>query len=253
MQEELLKLGFSTNQAKVYLALLETGQTTVGPIINKAGLPRQTIYNTLAELKAKDLIFSVTKSGRANWQVKEPRQLLDILKSQQQLAEKLIPELLAKRDAARHISEIKVYEDVDGFVTMHKFNLQNQIKNTEVNIIGAAGQKWIDLMDKGKYLNKYEELRIKKQIKHQIIAYENQRNEVREFMEKYYLHQLPSQRKKFKFLPQKFYSPVGIQIWQDRIELIIYSDNPLIFEIKNLEIVKNFEKYFKFLWSLAKN
>ncbi len=253
MQEELLKLGFSTNQARVYLALLEIGQTTVGPIISKTGLPRQTAYNALAELKAKDLVFSVIKSGRANWQAKEPGQLLDILRSQKQLVEKLLPQLIAKRDAAKHTAEIKVYEGVDGFVTMHRINLQNQIKNTEVNIIGAAGQKWIDLMEKGKYLNKYEELRIKKQIKHHIIAYENQRPEVNKFMEEYYLHQLPSQRKKFKFLPEEYYSPVGIQIWQDRIELIIYSDQPLIFEIKSLEMVKSFAKYFKFLWGLAKN
>lgn len=236
----------------IYLALLELGQTTVGPIIRKTSLPRQTTYNVLSELEAKNLVFSVVKSGRKNWQAKNPQQILENINTQRHLAEKLMPLLISKRDLAKHAAEIKVFEGVDGFKTMHLTNLTNQDGNTQVNIIGAAGQKWIDLAQQGNFFNKYEELRMKKGISHNIVAYENQRGEVKRFSEQYYLRQLPSKRKKFRFLPEEFYSPVGIQIWQDRIELIIYSDNPVVFEIKSVQIVKSFEKHFKFLWGLAK-
>lgn len=252
MEQELLKLGFTRNQAKVYLVLLELGRTTVGPIIKKTNLPRQTVYNTLAEMESKDLVFSVIKSSRANWQTKEPRQILDNIGMQKKLAEKILPLLLAKRDMAKHSAEIKVYEGIDGYMSVHMTNLSNQVKNSEVNIIGAAGQKWIDLAIEGNFFYKYEKIRIEKNISQKIIGYENQRKEVDDFTNQYYLHQLPSKRKKFRFLPEEFYSLVGIQIWQDRIELIIHFDYPIIFEIKSLQIVRGFEKYFLFLWNLAK-
>lgn len=253
MEQELLKLGLTLNQSKVYLTLLELGQTTVGPIIRRTNMPRQTVYNTLHELESKNLIFSAIKSNRTNWQAKEPQQILENLNIQKRLAEKILPDLLSKRDLAEHSAEIRVYEGIDGFATMHLVNLENQNRNTEVNIIGAAGQKWIDLAEQGKFFNKYENLRLEKNINHKIIAYENQRAEVKNFMDEFYLEQLPSKRKKFRFLPEEFYSPVGIQIWQDRIELIIYSDYPIIFEIRSMQIVKSFGKHFNFLWKFAKN
>jgi hypothetical protein len=135
---------------------------------------------------------------------------------------------------------------------MHINNLQNQPKKTQVNIIGAGGQQWVELAKETGILNKYESLRINKEIGQNIIAYENQRSETQKFVDQYYLHQLPSERKKFKFLPQEFYSPVGIQIWHDKIDLIIYSQDPIIFEIKNKDLVKSFTNYFNLLWKMAK-
>lgn len=252
MEQELLKLGLTHNQSKVYLALLELGQTTVGPIIRKTNLPRQTVYNTLAELKSENLVFSIIKSGRTNWQAKAPQQILENLNLQKQLAEKLLPQLLAKRDMAKHSAEITVYEGMDGYKTMHLVNLKNQSKNSTVNIIGSETQKWIGLAERGGFFNKYENMRLAKNIGHRIIACKNQRSEIKQSIEKYYLKQPPTKRKKFRFLPEDIFSLFCIQIWQDRIELIIFYDYPIVFEIKSMQLVKNFENQFKFLWNLAK-
>ena len=251
MEQELIKLGFSTNQARVYLALLELGQSRAGLIITKAKLPRQTVYNTLAELEEKELVFSVVKSGRKNFQTKDPQQLLENVKIQEETIEKLLPQLISKRDTSKNISDIRVYEGLDGFKTVHMTNIRNQKKDSINYVIGAGSQKWIDLAKEAGILYKYEKIRIERNIEQKLLAYENQRREISDFMEKEFRNQSELERKQWKFLPELSYSPVGIQIWNDRIELIVYSTHTIIFEIKNIEVVKSFENYFNFLWNTA--
>ena len=159
MEQELLKLGFSTNQARVYLALLELGQSRVGPIIAKSKLPRQTVYNTLSELEEKELIFSVIKSGRKNFQTKDPQQLLENIRTQEEIVEKILPQLISKRDTSKNISDIKVYEGLDGFKTVHMTNIRNTKKNSTVYFISAGSQKWVDFAKQSGMLYKYEKIR----------------------------------------------------------------------------------------------
>ncbi len=55
--ETLESLGLSEAEARVYLALLETGSTLAGPIIKKTGLHRGTTYQILQRLKEKGLFL----------------------------------------------------------------------------------------------------------------------------------------------------------------------------------------------------
>lgn len=252
MEQELLKLGFSSNQARVYLALLELGQSRAGLIITRAMLPRQTVYNTLAELEEKELIFSVIKSGRKNFQTKDPQQLIENVRIQEETIEKILPQLIAKRDTSKNISDIKVYEGIDGFKTVHITNIRNTKKDSTIYFISAGSQMWVDLAKKSGMLYKYEKIRLEKNITQKFVVYEGQREILNHFTNTEFKDQLPSQRRQYRFLQDNFNSPVSIQIWQDRIDLIVFSTHPIVFEIKNIEIVGSFENYFNFLWSVAK-
>jgi sugar-specific transcriptional regulator TrmB len=53
--EFLKKIGFTSAQARLYLALLETGKTTATALHKQTGIPRPIIYRTLAELQKKGL------------------------------------------------------------------------------------------------------------------------------------------------------------------------------------------------------
>ncbi len=252
MEQELIKLGFSSNQAMVYLALLELGQSRAGLIIAKAKLPRQTVYNTLAELEEKELVFSVVKSGRKNFQTKDPQQLLENVRLQEETIEKLLPQLISRRDVSKNISDIRVYEGLDGFKTVHLANIKNAKKDSTVYFISAGSQRWVDLAKTSGMLYKYEKIRLEKNITQKFVVYEGQRETLDIFTNTEFRDQLPSQRRQYRYLSNDFSSPVSIQVWQDRIDLIVFSNHPIVFEIKNVEIVKSFENYFKVLWNIAK-
>ena len=46
----LQEIGLSNTEAKVYLALLKTGQTTAGPLLRETGLQNSTLHKTLHSL-----------------------------------------------------------------------------------------------------------------------------------------------------------------------------------------------------------
>ena len=65
-------LGFSEKKAKVFLALLQLGETNVLAIAQKAKLKRTTVYNILPELINEGLVASASTKGRKRYFVTDP-------------------------------------------------------------------------------------------------------------------------------------------------------------------------------------
>ena len=82
-KEILQELGLSEAEAKVYLALLETGSTLAGQIIKKTGLHRGTTYQILQRLKEKGLVSSIIKGKKQYFEPASPDRLMDVLKERQ--------------------------------------------------------------------------------------------------------------------------------------------------------------------------
>lgn len=247
MQKELQQLGYSPNQATVYLALLELGQTTVGPIIKKTSLHRQVVYNTLEGLEKLDLIQATTKNNRQNFVIIDPQKIVENIKKQQNLAEDLLPELLAKQKKGQASQEIKIYEGIEGFQTMHYNNIKNTPINGEYLVLGAGAERWTEIMQKNNLITKYEKLRLEKNIQIRLLSYEDRRESMNAI--KNLFGQGPKNKKFTRFLSKEFNSPVGIQVYFDRVELISYVDPIIIVEIKNMSFVKVFKQYFENLWN----
>ena len=49
------ELGFTEREIKTYIALLELGTSTIGPLTKKTNLQATKVYETLAKLQALDL------------------------------------------------------------------------------------------------------------------------------------------------------------------------------------------------------
>ena len=57
MDTSILKeIGFSDREIRVYIALLEIGKSTAGPISIKANLSQTKVYETLGKLIEKGLV-----------------------------------------------------------------------------------------------------------------------------------------------------------------------------------------------------
>lgn len=252
MEQNLVDLGFSKEEARIYLALLKIGQTTAGPIVKKTGLHRQIVYDTLEKLKNKNLVTETIKSNRKNWQAGNPEEILEKIKSKEVIAKNILPELLHFQGLSKHKQEVRVFEGVEGFRAVHEENINRQPKNSVIMIMGSSGWQWTGVMEKAKFLKKFEKIRLEKNIGHSLIFFEKERKNTREIIKKYWLEQPKEKRRIYKFLPDQFQSPVGTQVWHNNITLIIYSEPVLIVQIKNDLMVENFKKYFELMWKIAK-
>jgi HTH-type transcriptional regulator, sugar sensing transcriptional regulator len=149
LKKQLEKLGLVDKEAKVYLALLELGQSTAQDTATKSGLNRATTYVILEALIKKNLVKTLTRNHKSYFAVENPLQIIDLLyKEQKDAAEKIevaktiMPELEMLNRLTTSKTKVKFFEGADGVVMIRKgffkdkpkmveeiFNINNALKH----------------------------------------------------------------------------------------------------------------------------
>lgn len=117
----LSSLGFTEEEIKTYLLLLEVGSITAGELAKKLGIPRSSLYGFLKRLQDKGLVTQSMK-----WEVKtfsaEPpekiiflfQQRIEDLQEKRTLFDELLPELKKHKPSTFIIPKFHLYEGEEG-------------------------------------------------------------------------------------------------------------------------------------------
>ncbi len=111
---DLIELGLTEDEAKVYIALLELGGSYVSAIAKKAGVHRVLCYKILEGLTVKGLIAQFTKKNVRHFSAEDPRILVRRQQQKLERAEKILPELLSMTHALAYKPKIQYYEGTEG-------------------------------------------------------------------------------------------------------------------------------------------
>ena len=93
--KELKSSGLSENEAKVYLAALELGETSVYRLAKKSGVKRTTTYLAVESLKEKGLMSGYNRNNVTICYAENPKKITDHLEKKKRSLDKIMPELLA--------------------------------------------------------------------------------------------------------------------------------------------------------------
>jgi len=110
-------IGLTTSEIKVYLALLETGVTTAGPLIDKTRLQNSVVHMTLHKLVNKGFASYVLRGKIKHYHATSPNNVVKYIDEKKQRFEELLPELLAKQSEEER-QEAEIYEGFKGFKNM---------------------------------------------------------------------------------------------------------------------------------------
>lgn len=243
MENELKQLGLTDNEIKVYLALLEIGENTVGPIINKLKIHRQVAYDTLEGLEKKNMVVKTIKGRRNHFRIANPKNILDSIKRKEQIVNSLIPEINKKLAGQKRGQEIKVYEGEKAYRELTLKNDEKMLVNSETYVISGAPQKWAETMIVSGTLRKSNKIRQRKNIKTKILYSEDMREKAKN---------IDRVIQDYRFLNQKYSPPVSIQIWYDSVTLISFGSEIFTIEIKNKNFREAYLNYFNLFWKIAK-
>jgi len=242
MYEELLReIGLSPNEAKVYEALLHTGEASVQTISIKSKVHRRNVYDSLNKLMEKGLASEVFVKGEKNFKAINPRRLLEIIKEKESKLDKFLPEMQAKYEAIEEKEEAYFYRGVQGF----KNYLQDILKTKETVYFIGAKAFWLDPRLKH-FLPRFQRERKKLGIKFMhLFDYEvkEQKPEILKFVGKPY-----------KFLPKKYSSVTAVDIFGDYVVTFVgvkpgfLYEEPIQFVIKSRKLADGYRKFFQFMW-----
>ncbi|MBW2990523.1 hypothetical protein KY348_02340 [Candidatus Woesearchaeota archaeon] len=252
MLELLRSIGLTDSEAKVYLALLDLGTSTVGPIADKSRASYSKIYLLLEKLIDKGLATYITKEKTRYFTPTSPKKILEYLDQKKTTLDKLskevkdmLPKLEAKLKQSQEEEYVTIYEGHEGLKTVYLESINNLKPGDEILVMGATMGAYTQTKQNILLLKKVHTIRQERKIGFRVIFNEEFRqNKDVEFFKK----QKPIQ---VRFLLKN--TPAGINIQGNRV-LIIYwhKEEPKVFLIQSKIVADSFRKYFEVVWEKAK-
>jgi len=227
-------LGFTNAEIKVYLALLELGTATAGPIIEKSGLQSSVVHATLNKLTEKGLISFVMEGQRKHYLASNPQHITEYIQEKKEKFEQILPQLLLKQNLARQRPQVVMFQGIKG------------IKELLLELLEAGGKEHHTFGSSVKSLIlgeswwlSYHKKRAEKGIKAKLIFNESLKSWTIE-------NEYPLT--KYKFTKMGFEPLTETIIRNDKIGVIIWTDKPIGILIQNKEAADSYDKYFQMMW-----
>src|SRR3989338_1536191 len=243
LTKNLIELGFSRNEAKIYLTLRELGPSTTGPIIKKSGLYRVIVYDTLEKLVKQGIVKYIIKNNRKNFEAEEPNQILEIIRDKEILAKKVVEELKKVKPLQTAEQSAVIYEGWKGIKAAQEnyFKIMKKEENKEYLMVGASRllHKRLDV-----YFNYFHERRAKLKIPAKLLFNDNNRK----------FGQLKEQFKpvQVRFMPKNIITPSWISMYGDMVLIGVAEEAPMAFFIHNKAVAESYRQYFYFMWEKSK-
>jgi HTH-type transcriptional regulator, sugar sensing transcriptional regulator len=253
MEEELIKeAGLTQGESKVYLALLNLGLSSTGPIVKRSGISRSFISNILYSLKEKGLVSYVKKGEVTYYQAESPERIILYLQKKQEQLEnsknnlvKLLPALdKIKKETPK--TEIQVYDGFKG--------IQTAFEHCETKL--SAGEEYFCLGGPGFQQDKYHtywkehhKRRIKLGIKAKMLFNTDTPKSVIDDRNSYKWCDT-------RYMPTDIRTKSWIFVYKDTTGIFLQEetsvDESFAIEIVNQKIADTFKAYFEDYWKLSK-
>jgi sugar-specific transcriptional regulator TrmB len=111
----LKALGLSDKAARVYLANLALGETTVLELAKMSSVPRTSIYYTLDELKSRGMITQTERGKKTYYMYVEPETVLKDARQRIVSLDEILPELEEIKWAEKRKPRVEFYFGPAGF------------------------------------------------------------------------------------------------------------------------------------------
>ncbi|MFA5173584.1 MAG: helix-turn-helix domain-containing protein [Candidatus Pacearchaeota archaeon] len=240
----LLKIGLTEGEAKVYLALSELGSTTAGFIVKKSGVSYSNVYDILNRLIDKGVVSFIIKNKTKYFQASSPYNLVDYLDKketeileQKQSLNKILPDLEKLQEIKPH-QEAEIFIGKKGLRTAYEKLLKNSKKGDELLFFYIHDEKYGE--DSNLFYNSIVELSSK--LKNRGIVN-------KEYKKSWFAN-------KSKFLTMAFIEtpiPGNIDILNDKVLIVSWRDTIFSILIKSKSFADSLKDYFEHMWKISKN
>jgi len=232
IKELLQEIGLTENESKVYLSLLKIGPSLAGTISRKTGIHRRNVYDITERLIKKGVLGYIIKNNRRFFEAVNPKKFLDIIRERESAFQDVLPDLKELYEGTKEKQETNFYKGREGL----KAVFQDQLEGSKEILILGASKSAFDVLPF--YFKWYDKDRVKKKIKTKIIASEKLGKRI--------------PLSEIRYVPQKYANPLAINVYKDKIAIILWKREPFVVVIKEKEVADSYRKYFELMWKIAR-
>ncbi|MBI2573627.1 hypothetical protein HYV86_07215 [Candidatus Woesearchaeota archaeon] len=241
MINELIELGLTKNEAKIYLILIRSNDLSASEVTSKTGIHRRNVYDAIDRLLEKGLITQTEINKTKRFNAVDPKHLRDMVKAQQIHVENIVPQLSAQFAQVERNNCVRLYKGIAGVRASFTDSL---------NMIGKGEDYWaagcIDMpkLAGGPFMEQFHAQKISKQIKNRLIFNHEAQNRALTFLG----------RKNYavRVLPQGHVLPVQTAVYGKEIvcQILIHQE-PFVIQTIDKDFATNFRRYFEILWEIS--
>lgn len=242
----LEKIGLTTGESKVYLALIKKGQTSAGPLVKEAGISRSKVYEILERLQSKGLASSITENGIQKFKAIDPRLIPDYLeKKKQEISQEqeefsaVIPRLLAEMKEKEVPQQVEVFSGWPGIKNSFTLLIKDAKRG---EIWHAFGIPESMAEERARFFRHWRKETDAIGIIQKLIVNHKIKNSP-EIAPK-------SKYSQIRYTNQE--TPTSVDIFREYTLLGVWAAQPIVIVIKGKEVADSFRIYFEHLWTLAK-
>ena len=240
--EKLKHAGMDDKESKIYIYLLEHGDSVVSEISKKTKINRSLLYSILESLSEKGIVTYIIKNNIRHYKAIEPKKILDMLKEKETIFSSVLPDLISLKNSETKKPTIEILEGKEGIKTILNDILNKKQEWFAFNIPGK-GPEII-----GPNVEAFEKQRQKLKIKLNVICVKTKQGIERgkEFSKMKYTS--------VKYTPEEYESPASNWIYADRIAIIFwYREFPFAVRIIDKNLAESYKNHFKLLWKISES
>jgi len=249
--EQIKKIGFQENEAKVYLALLELGRATVTEIGKATGMNRTTGYDILERLCLNGVANRTTVGKKHMYIAEPPIRLKQYLKNKQHAIENNLEKL------DNFLPDLRSLHKTDLKPGIKFFEGRTGIKNIYADTLTAKSTIY-SILDAEQYLPEFDQFgkdhsqdRTKLKIKGRYLVRRSKK--AQEFWDTTYKNK-PNKQKitEYKWLEHDFpFSPAAeTMIFDDKVIGVLFKPGEnFAFEIQSESFANTLKAIFEIVWS----
>jgi len=232
--ENLQKIGFNLNEAKIYLILLEYGSLQAGLLSKKTQINRRTTYDTIERLIEKGYISYSVIANKRIFKAVSPDIILEKIKETERQARDFIPKLKEVYQKAKEECESNIYRGRKGIRS-----ILNEILKQKNYVVFGSNEKFLDIMqhDFSIFQKKKKELKIRSRT---IMSISMKDKPV-----------LKEAFTNYRFVSKQFSLPTSTFIYSSKVAIIVWSEIPVGMVVENKNVADSFKQYFEVLWRLG--
>jgi HTH-type transcriptional regulator, sugar sensing transcriptional regulator len=236
----LENIGFTHAQAKVYLTLLEVGQSKVGRIIEKSSLQSSVVHNNLNKLVDKGIVNFVLSGKVKLYSVADPKVLSKYVEEQKKEIDFLIPDF-ERRFKKKTKTEVEVYRGKKGLKSAFTEEYENVPKKGKVKFLALPNEQHYEK----EVADFFEKINLNLFDKECFVEGIGNK-ELKPLWKKIY----KNKNYKFRYVKDNF--PFDINIFDKSILISLWGEEPIVIRIKDEEFVKQTKRYFEEKWEEGK-
>lgn len=242
MDIQLLQdMGLSQAEARIYLALLQLGQTTTGSIIDKTKLQSSTVYHVLGSLTEKGLVSYIIKGKTKHYQAAHPDRLRSMLEDRRRHLEVALPALRELEKMGRQKQTAQVYEGVNGLRTAF-YDILHTLDKGDLYYFFSAPEKKLFYRELVVFFRNYHLKRAEAGIRVHGLTTEKSKGVIQSIFE-------DIKHTRIKTITD--FAPTGLVIYADKLITWDWDEIPTAIVIQSVPIVASYKRFFETKWRKA--